>query len=188
MKKRFIIAIVGMAGAGKTEAASFFEKKGFSVLRFGAVVDEGIKEEGLPWTPDNNIYYREKIRQELGMAAVAIKMLPKIEDVLIKNEKIILDGLYSWEEYIYLMQKIPNLILLCIYANPRIRYERLAARKERKFNTTQARERDIDEIEKANKGGPIAISDYLIKNETTREYLYAELEKFYKEYNFNDTD
>lgn len=100
-----VLAIVGMPGAGKTRAANFFKEKKFKVFRFGSVIDDGLKSEGLPWTPENNTYYREKIREELGMAAVAIKMLPKIEESLSKGEKIILDGLYSWEEYLYLQSK-----------------------------------------------------------------------------------
>lgn len=173
-----IIAIVGMAGAGKTEAATFFKEKGMSILRFGLVIDEGLKKEGLPWTPENNMYYREKIRKALGMAVVAIKMMPKITDALKKREKIVLDGLYSWEEYIYLINRLSNLLLLCIYAKPSIRYERLATRKERKFTKEESRRRDIHELETLNKGGPIALCDYLIKNEATKEDFYKELEKF----------
>ncbi len=175
-----IIAIVGMAGAGKTEAANFFKEKGMGVLRFGLVIDEGLKSEGLPWTPENNTYYREEIRKDLGMAAVAIKMLPKIERALKNNKKIVLDGLYSWEEYLYLLDRMPSLFLLCIYARPPIRYERLANRKERQFTKEEARKRDIHELVALNKGGPIALANYLIKNETTIEDFYKELERFLK--------
>lgn len=175
-----IIAIVGMTGAGKSEAAEFFVSKNIDVVRFGAVIDDGIRKEGLPWTPENNVYYRKKIRQEYGMAAPAILSLPKIEAVLKEKQKVILDGLYSWEEYIFLKEKFPSLILLCIYAQPVIRYERLSNRPERKFSKADARRRDITEIEDVNKGGPIAISDYLIKNESSKENFLQELEKFYK--------
>lgn len=174
-----VIAIVGMAGAGKTRAATFFSEKGFEVFRFGSVIDDGLKEEGLPWTAENNTYYREKIREELGMAAVAIKMLPKIKTALEERKQIVLDGLYSWEEFIYLKKEIPELLLLCVYASPKIRYERLAVRKERTFTSEESKERDIKELENLNKGGPIAIADYLIKNETTREDFEKELEEFF---------
>lgn len=176
--KKLILAIVGMPGAGKTEASNFFKAKNFETLRFGSVIDERIKEEGLPWSPENNNYYRQKIRKELGMAGVAVKMMPKIEEALLEKTDIVLDGLYSWEEYNYLKKKIPNLILLCIYARPAIRYKRLFERKERIFTLEEARKRDVDELETTNKGGPIAISDYLIKNETTKEDLCKELENY----------
>lgn len=181
-----IIAIVGMAGAGKTEASAFFKEKGTSILRFGSVIDDGLKAEGLSWSPENNTYYREKIRKELGMAAVAIKMMPKIEVAIRKEDKIVLDGLYSWEEYTYLKKRFENLFLLCIYASPSIRYNRLTSRKERTFTIKEARDRDIHELEALNKGGPIALADYLIKNETTREDLYKELEVFSRMVDLND--
>lgn len=177
---RFAIAIVGMSGSGKTEAGHFFEEKGLQTLRFGSVVDEGIREEGLPWSPENNVYYRKKIRQELGMAAIAIKMLPKIEEVLRTNERVVLDGLYSWAEYTYLKDKLPNLIILAIYTRPSIRHSRLKNRKDRPFSEADAKRRDITEIEDIDKGGPIAMADYLIKNERSFEDFKEELETFWK--------
>lgn len=176
MKK--VIAIVGMPGSGKSEAGVFFKEKGWEVLRFGSVIDEGLQSEGLPWNAENNIYYREKIRKELGMAAVAIKMLPKIDAAIQSNKEIVLDGLYSWEEYTMLKEKFPNLFLLCIYASPAIRYERLSTRKERPFTYEDARVRDLTELQNLNKGAPIAMADYLIKNEGTKEELDRELQVF----------
>lgn len=177
---RQLIAIIGMPGAGKSEASAFFAEKGMTILRFGSVIDDGLKEENKTQTPESEKYYREKIRKELGMAGIAIKMLPKIENAIAQND-VILDGLYSWEEYILLKDKFPNLMLLCMYARPEIRYKRLATRKIRPFTLEEAKKRDKDEIEKLNKGGPIAIADYLIKNETTTEDLHEALEAFTKD-------
>ncbi|HSW88959.1 MAG TPA: AAA family ATPase [Candidatus Saccharimonadales bacterium] len=174
-----IIAIVGMPGSGKSEAGVFFKQKGWEVLRFGSVIDDGLQAEGVVWTPESNAYYREKIRKELGMAAVAIKMMPKITLAVQSDKNVILDGLYSWEEYSTLKEKFSYLLLLCLYARPEVRYERLAVRKERAFTKEESRQRDISEIEHLNKGGPIAIADYLIKNEGTTEELQREMGKFW---------
>lgn len=175
-----IIAIVGMPGSGKSEAGVFFGEKGWEVLRFGSVIDDGLQQEGLPWTVENNVYYREKIRKELGMAAVAIKMMPKIEVAVSSNKPVILDGLYSWEEYKILKEKFRDLFVLCIYSRPDLRYERLSTRKERVWSKEEARERDISEIENLHKGGPIAIADYLIKNDSTQADLRKELDTFWE--------
>lgn len=172
-----VIAIVGMAGAGKSTAGEYLVKKGFSSIRFGSVIDDAIKEAGLPWTAENNVIFRKKVREE-GMNAVAVRLYPKIESMMKENDNILLDGLYSWEEYKYLIEKIPQLTLLCIYAKPETRYKRLANRKERKFTADEAKKRDITEIEDVNKGGPIAISDYLIKNESTNDELEKNLDEF----------
>lgn len=173
-----VIAIVGMTGSGKSEAGDFFKKNGYEVLRFGSVVDDAVKEAGLPWTPENTALYRKKLREEFGMAAMAIKMLPKVKQLLGKDKKIALDGLYSWEEYEFLKKELSDIVILCIYASPRVRYKRLSLRNDRPFSPKEARERDENEVVVTNKGGPIAIADYLIKNEGTKEDLNSELKKF----------
>ncbi len=179
-----IIAVVGMAGAGKSESCTFFKEKGFSVLRFGDQTDIGLKELGLERNEDNERKYRENLRKELGMSAYAIKIIPRIEALKKKknNHKIVLDGLYSWEEYVILKKKYPELLLLCIYCRPKIRYERLLLRKVRPLNSKKARERDIAEIVNSHKGGPIAFCDYLAVNEGSVKDLYKELNIFLLNY------
>ncbi len=176
-----IIAIVGMPGAGKSEASSFFIDKGFERVYFGSVVVDGLAEEGLERTAENEALYRNKIRKELGMNAVAIKLLPKIKAAINTGNNVVLDGLYSWEEYTFLKKEIPNLFILGIFAKPTIRHQRLAERIERSFTEAESVKRDIDEIVDLNKGGPIAFSDYLIKNEGSKEEFEKELEKFLEE-------
>lgn len=159
-----IIAIVGMAGAGKTEAAKYLETKNIPFARFGQITDETISALGLPLIQKNERMVREKLRQELGMAAYAIKMKPGIDKLLKNHDVIALDGLYSWEEYVFLKKEFPNLILVDIFAEPPIRYERLSKRSVRPASHQEARDRDIAELEELNKGGPIAIADYAIEN------------------------
>jgi dephospho-CoA kinase len=175
-----LIAIVGMPGAGKSEAAYFFHKKGFPILRFGDQTDIGLTEIGKEINEKNERWYRESIRQELGMAAMAIKIEPRIIKTAGKHSTIILDGLYSWEEYVFLKSKFPHLKLLCIYASPQIRYDRLLKRKIRKLTKEEAKSRDVAELEQLNKGGPIAVADYLIKNEENKDRFFIDLEQFCK--------
>lgn len=179
MKKLNIIAVVGMPGAGKSIAADFFKSKQIPVLRFGDQTDIGLKEFGLEKNEKNERWYREKLRKELGMAAMAIKICPRIEAQAQQHETIVLDGLYSWEEYIYLRKKYPELKLLCIYASPKTRHFRLKARLVRPLTKAEAESRDIAELENLNKGGPIAIADYLIKNEGSKVQFADELNQLY---------
>ncbi|KKP59819.1 MAG: Dephospho-CoA kinase-like protein [Candidatus Gottesmanbacteria bacterium GW2011_GWA1_34_13] len=171
-----------MPGAGKTVAADFFRKNGLSVLRFGDQTDIGLKELGKEINEKNERWYRENIRQELGMAAMAIKIEPRILEHAKKNNLIILDGLYSWEEYLYLIKKFPNLKLLCIYAPPHIRHKRLKERIIRSLTDSEAKTRDITQITNLNTGGPIAIADYLIINAFNLEKYTQALEKFYQKH------
>jgi dephospho-CoA kinase len=171
-----VIAIVGMPGAGKSISCQHLAKKGYPILRFGDQTDIGLKELGLPFNEANERRYRENLRKELGMAAYAIKIEPRLRQALAQAPIVILDGLYSWEEYLYLKERFPNLYLLCIYARPSIRYQRLAKRKVRPFSLAESRARDIAELENLNKGGPIAIADYLVKNNKQTKKLFAKLD------------
>lgn len=174
--QKTIIAFVGMPGSGKSEAALYLQKKGFPYVRFGQVTEEGLLALNQPLTPENEQKYREKIRKELGMAAYAIKSEEKIHKALSLNGMIIIDGLYSWEEYVFLIEKFPGLRLVYVFTEPLIRYERLAQRRERPLTSEQARNRDFSEIERLNKSGPIAMADYLIINNEGLPSLHEQIE------------
>lgn len=163
-KNRILLAIVGMPGSGKSETVSYIQRKGIPFIRFGDLTEEELARQGLPVTPDNEQMMREKLRKDLSMAAYAIKAEQKIQALSKDHQVIIIDGLYSWEEYVYLKQKFPQLLLIALYTEPQIRYQRLSQRTVRPFSLQEARKRDIAEIENLNKGGTIAIADYLITN------------------------
>lgn len=169
-----------MAGAGKSEACGYLASKGYPILRFGDETDQGLKLQGLSLNEENERKYRENLRQELGMAAYAIRIEPRIRELLStsKVESIILDGLYSWEEYLYLKPRFPQLKLVCVFARPEVRYERLAKRAVRRLTPEQARQRDIAEIEQLHKAGPIALADFFIDNNGSRDQLHRQLDNF----------
>ena len=170
-----------MAGAGKSEATKYLETKNIPFARFGQITDEEIHALGLPLIQKNERVVREKLRLELGMAAYAIKMKPRIENLLKEHDVIALDGLYSWEEYVFLKKEFHGFLLVHIFAEPQKRYERLSERAVRPLSLKEARERDIAELEKLNKGGPIAIADYIIVNngDDIKE-LYMEVDELLK--------
>lgn len=180
-EKKIIIAIVGMPGCGKSEVTAYLEKKGLPTIRFGKITDEGIASLGLPLTPENERIFRKKIRKEMGMAAYAINSKSKIDSLLDQNDIIVIDGLYSWEEYKYLKEKYQNLLLIHIYAEQNIRYRRLSYRAVRPVSIDESRQRDIAELEELNKGGPIAIADYIVENNSDNiDDLYQKIDNLLK--------
>jgi len=162
-----IVAIVGMAGAGKSEVSAEFEKAGYVRVRFGDITDEEVRKRGLPLNEENERLVREQLRKEHGMAAYAKLNLPRMDAVL-QSSNVVADGLYSWEEYLLLKSYYgERLSIVAVWASPSTRYSRLAQRNIRPLTIEQAEARDKAEIENSNKGGPIAIANYLISNETT---------------------
>ncbi len=172
-----LIAIVGMSGSGKSIACEFLEKRGFQNIYFGGVVLDEVKKRGLELTRQNEKIVREDLRKKYGMSAVASILLPKIRKTLEKSDTV-LDGLYSWDEYLVLKKEFKELKLIAIIADKEIRYHRVAERKVRPLNQEEIVKRDYSEIENLAKGGPIAIADYYVhNNDKTIEEYENELEK-----------
>ena len=167
-----IIAIVGMCGSGKSIASEYLEKElGYQKVYFGGVIYEKMKEENIEITPESQKIYRENLRKKYGMGAVAEILLPKIKE-LSKENNVVLDGLYSWDELKILKQEFSNLKVIGIVVDKKIRYDRLKIRPDRPFNNQESRDRDISEIENIAKAGPIAYADYYIfNNGTIEEYI-----------------
>lgn len=157
-----VIAIVGMCGSGKSVASAYLEEKNFKKVYFGGVTMDKLKEENLEVTPENEKMMREKLRDDLGMAAFAKILLPKIKEFSNKGN-VVLDGLYSWDELTYLKEYL-DVITIAIVADKNIRYDRLACRINRPLTNSEANKRDISEIENIAKSGPIAYADYYILN------------------------
>jgi len=172
-----VVSIVGMAGAGKSEVARAFEENSFIRIRFGDVTDEEIKKRGLALNEKNERYIRELLRQEHGMSAYARLNLPRIDSAR-KHSDVVVDGLYSWEEYTFLKTYYEeNFYIVAVWVSPRTRYARLASRSKRRLTQEEAAGRDWAEIENTNKGGPIAIADFTIINESSLENLMKEVRR-----------
>ena len=168
-----IVSIVGMAGSGKSEVAARFEEKGYTRIRFGDITDEVVLKRGLPLTEENERVVREGLRREHGMAAYALLNKPKI-DAALETGDIVIDGLYSWEEYLFLKEAYgADFFVVAVYSSPETRYSRLTVRGNRGRTIEEAESRDRAEIEKINKGGPIAMSDFTLINESSKKDLVA---------------
>lgn len=171
------IALVGMPGAGKTVCADHLKRLGFFTLRFGAVVVDEVRRRGREVNPANERIVREDLRGQHGMAAMALISLPKLHTALSRHGCIVIDGLYSFSEYKLLVDELGAPLVLVAIAAPRtLRYQRLATRSERPLTAREASERDIQEIERLEKGGPIAIADYTLVNDDDPANLLAQLD------------
>ena len=172
-----IVALVGMAGSGKSEVARYFEKNGYVRIRFGDITDIEVKKRGLPLNEANERQVREQLRREHGMAAYAKLNLPRIDETLQKSN-VVLDGLYSWEEYVLLKDYYGDrLNMVAVCSPPKTRHARLAMRRVRPLTNQEAADRDKSEIENINKGGPIALADFTIINESSLEELKEQTQR-----------
>lgn len=180
LKKKIILAIVGLPGSGKSEAANYFAAKKLPVVSFGKIVNDYITRHNLEHTEANHKNYRESLRKQYGIEALAVLNEKEIEEALRQSLIIIIDGLRSWEEYLYLKKKFDKIeiFILSLYADKEMRYKRLRMRKNR--NKLLGEKRDINELIGTNMGPTIAYADFLIDNNGSLEDLKNKLEAVYR--------
>jgi len=172
-----LIAVVGMPGSGKGEVVTYLTSQfDYRLIYFGGTVINLLKDQGLEVNETNERSIREQLRQQHGMAAMAILNLPAIREKLAKGENVVIDGLYSWQEYLILRTEFPDMVELAVWAPPELRYQRLATRPERPLTREQAISRDYAQLENLHTGGPIAMADVMVCNDSTLDDLHQTID------------
>lgn len=177
-----IIAVVGLAGAGKTEVTARFIERGFVRVGFNDVYNEEFDKRGIKRGDElGERKVREELRREFGMDFAAQKALPKIEVAFIRKQNVVVESLYSWEEYTFMKERFGSQFrVMAVYAPPDVRYERLAIRSARSFTLNRARSRDYAQITNLHQAGPIAMADWTILNTSIKKDLVEAVDKVIK--------
>lgn len=181
-KNKSIIAIVGLPGSGKTEAADFFKEKKLPVISFGKIVIDMVEHQ---YHEHKEEYYkevREGLRKKHGNEVLAVLSEKKINEALKESHIVVIDGMRSWEEYIYLKEKFSDVkvYILALHTDKHIRYKRAAKRTERSKVGQFGEKRDINELTGVNMGPTIAFADFLIKNNFSLQEFQDKLENVYR--------
>jgi len=181
-----IIALVGLAGSGKSSAVEYLTKKGFPKIYFGGVIYKAMDEAGIEPTWDNQQKFREEIRRREGKDFVIKRVIKNIHDLINAGQnKIVLDGLYTWSEYKILKHEFPGQVVVIAIVTPKhLRYQRMIKRLERPMQPREVDQRDWSEIENLEKGGPIAIADYFIINDNDLTQLHQKIDAVTRDAHF----
>lgn len=183
-----IVAIVGMAGSGKSVAVDYLTKNGTPKVYFGGMIYKEMERRGIERTPDGESEkrFREEIRQTEGKDWVVNQVISEVRSLVQAGQKrIVLDGVYSWTEYKTLKHEFPGVLTFIAVVVPKtLRYQRVAERPDRPFNLEEIRERDRSEIENLEKGGPIAAADYYILNDGSVSEMEGKLAEILQEIGF----
>ncbi len=174
-----ILAFVGLSGSGKSAAVEYATTKGYPKVYFGGVLYQAMAEANIEPTWENQNAFRVEIRQKEGTDFIVRRIIKQINDLIAAGQdRIVADGLYSWDEYKALKHEFPGeLIVVAVVAPKRLRHSRLAIRPERPLTQAEADDRDWHEIEDIQKGGPIAIADYYLNNEGSLETLHHQIDQ-----------
>lgn len=180
-KSPIIVAFVGLSGSGKTEAINYLsETYKLPVVSFSNVINDLMDEKKIEHSIENHRKIRNEIRKEYGMAAMAILKMNELKSILKNSNQVLIEGLYSWEEYEHLLKNFHNtrIVLVAVWARKELRWSRASRREYRpKFYGAK---RDITELLETNKGPAIAYADYLIKNDFSLDDFHDKLDETYR--------
>ena len=115
-----------MPGAGKSTVASFLKEKGFAMVTMGDAVREEATRQGLQPTNGNLGKLMLKLREEMGLGAVARLMLNKISRDAVDGN-VVIDGIRSNAE-VEVLRSIGQVKVLAIHASQDVRFRHVKAR------------------------------------------------------------
>ena len=169
---KLVIGLTGMPGSGKSLVVQEFQKQGFDVVTMGDVIREETAKRGLELNPANVGKVMLELREKGGERVIAEKCIPKITQK--PNRRIVVDGIRSYMEVDTFQKALPNFVLVTVHSPPQTRFERLSTRGRSDDPKTWEvfHERDMRELG-VGIGHAIALAEYVIINDRTKEALSA---------------
>lgn len=173
-----VIALLGMPGSGKSEAIEYLMARyKWPKIYFAQPTFDEMERRGMERTQANERLVREDLRNMHGEDYYAQEAAKKVE-ALPDAPVILLESFYSAPEYRVFKDRFRDTFLtIAIHARPSIRHERLLHRPERPLTLTQSEERDWAQLNRLTQGTPIALADYMIVNEGTKEEFCQALDQ-----------
>jgi len=173
-----ILAFVGLTGSGKSTAVEHFTSLGFPKVYFGGIIYEAMAAAGIAKGEENEKTFRVQIREKEGSDFVVKRIIDQITHLADSGQRrIIADGIYTWDEYKAMKHAFPGeLKVIAITAPKHLRYGWLESRSDRPQSPEISAQRDYNEIETMQKGGPIAIADYFVSNNENVEHFFKQLD------------
>ena len=176
-----VMGISGLPGSGKSLVSDLATEKGAIIVSMGDIIREEAKKRGES-TKDT----ARNLRAEHGeymVSELTIKKIKKLQDEGNENT-IIVEGIRSPQEVNMFKENFENFIILSIFANPTLRFERLQKRmrEDDSKDYNEFLKRDQMELD-FGIGTVIALSDKIIINESDLESYTEKINEFLKEVN-----
>lgn len=181
--KKVIFGFVGLLSSGKGTAGQYLQEKyGASFYMFSSILRDILKRLYIEESRDYLQKLSLGLRQTFGQDVLAHVIA---EDAQHASERIvIIDGVRRMGDIVHL-QKNPYFVLIEIFADERVRYERLIGRGQNTDDTVKTFEEFIEDHKKeAELEIPkvASIAKERIDNNGTLEQLHAQLDALVKKY------
>lgn len=180
---QIIFGFTGLMASGKDAAAVYLKNKyGAAVFSFSRMLRDALDRFYLEQTRANLIDLSELLRQRFGENILAKTMAQDIAKS--SNPIIAIDGIRRPAD-IEKLKKLPNFVLVEIYADPQVRYERLTKRGTNADDLSKTYEQFLVDHQRSTELSILEIvkeAKEKIANNDTLEKLYQELDKLIEKY------
>jgi dephospho-CoA kinase len=175
-----IIGLTGTSGSGKGTVAEYLKQKGFSYYSCSDYLRQQLREKGIEITIPHLVELGNEIRSQYGNGEIAKRLLEQI--VSEKKENAVVDSLRHPDE-IKALKKSKGFIVIGVDAPVKLRYARVQERKkpEDRLTLEQFKQEENKQMHgtgsSPNLSECLKMSDYLIINDSTKEYFYRKIEE-----------
>lgn len=180
MAAKTIIGFVGLPASGKGEAARYLKEKYHAeTFRFSTMLRDILGRLYVEQSRDNLIKISEIVRATFGEDILSKTMLRDISKST--APLIVVDGIRRASD----VTKLPDFVLVEIFADIQVRYERLKARGENADDQTKTFAAFQADHERSTEQSILDITGAAterIDNNGTPEALYATLDKLIAKY------
>lgn len=176
------MGISGLPGSGKSLVSEIAIERGAIIVSMGDIIREEAKKRG-----ESSKETAQNLREEFGQYIVSELTIKKIKKLQEENHesKIIVEGIRSPHEVDMFKENFEEFIILSIFANPTLRFERLKNRMREDDSTDYAEFKARDQMElDFGIGDVISLSDKIIINETDLTSYTNNINKFLDEIEF----
>lgn len=181
--EKLILGFVGLPASGKGTVAEYYQKKyNASTYRFSTMLFDLLKRVYLETNRDNLIKISEAIRSTFGEDTMAKVMAKDAETD--ENKLIVVEGIRRMADIEYL-SKLPNFVLIEIFAEPQIRYERIIQRSEKPDDKTKTFEQFMEDHKRSTEITIPEVANHAtehIDNNGSTEELYKQLDNLVNKY------
>ncbi len=181
--KKVILGFVGRMASGKGTAAAYLKQKyGASTYRFSDPLHNILHRLHLENSRDNLVKISEHVRSAFGEDILAKTIVADAEKSI--TPLIVIDGIRRPADIVHL-QKLPQFILIEIFADIRLRYERLVKRGEKIDDTTKTFEQFLADHQRSTEMTIPEVAKIAIEridNNGSLEQLHEALDLLVKKY------
>lgn len=180
---KIILGFSGLMASGKGATAKYLEEKHHaSTHRFSTMLRDALDRFYLPHTRDNLIKISEILRATFGEDMMAKTMAQDVEQD--PSPLVVVEGIRRMADIVYL-QKLPNFVLVEIFADMTVRHARITARRENPDDANKTLAQfEADHKRSTEMSIPEVLTHAIerIDNNGTQDQLHAQLDALVKKY------